>query len=262
VTVAAAAKLTKTADTEALISRLALRKGMYDVGTLASIMCQLSYMEDSLAYEADYEGTESKIPAPLRAAILALKQIFLDLAAEAATQLVGDEPAEAAKAAAAQLNKEVASMVTELKKAIALAGASTDPEMKKMEAHLTEIGKHVDKIAKAHEDMKPHIDALQGSDEPKPDDKKDAKKEEAEKAAAVAGLTKTNDTRFASLETSMAKTNEVLALIAGRLVATPVAAVQVAKVADVPGAAAPAVITDPNEAIKAMHAAGPTRRIA
>jgi hypothetical protein len=267
VTALAKAKNIDAAAAEALVKKLALRKGMWDVGTLASIMAQIAYMEESLTYEADREGDESKIPAQLRVALVGLKQIFLDLAAEEVTELVG-EPAEAAKAAAAQLQKEVASMVTRLNKAIELAGASTDPEMKKMETHLKEIGKHVDKIAKAHSDMSDSITALQGEGDAKPEAKKD-EKEEAEKAAATGTLNKANDMRFAAIETSMAenkaamaKSNEVLALIAGRLVPTPVAAVAVAKVADAPGAAEPAAITDPTEAIKAAHAAGMTRRIA
>jgi hypothetical protein len=267
VTALAKAKNIDAAAAEALVKKLALRKGMWDVGTLASIMAQIAYMEESLTYEADCEGDESKIPAQLRVALVGLKQIFLDLAAEEVTELVG-EPAEAAKAAAAQLQKEVASMVTRLNKAIELAGASTDPEMKKMETHLKEIGKHVDKIAKAHSDMSDSITALQGEGDAKPEAKKD-EKEEAEKAAATGTLNKANDMRFAAIETSMAenkaamaKSNEVLALIAGRLVPTPVAAVAVAKVADAPGAAEPAAITDPTEAIKAAHAAGMTRRIA
>lgn len=143
----------KAAFSRAFAKRARLGKSMWDVGTLAQVMCQLASMEECLAWEAEVEGDQSKIPAQLRDAILNLKQIFLDLAAEEAAELVGEnEAAEAAKAAKNQMTKEVAAMVTELKKAIALAGASTDPEMKKMEAHLTEIGKHVDKIAKAHDD--------------------------------------------------------------------------------------------------------------
>lgn len=262
VTALAKAKDINATAAEALVKKLALRKGMWDVGTLASIMAQIAYMEESLTYEADFEGDASPIPAQLRTALVGLKQIFLDLAEEEVTELVG-EPAEAAKAAVALLQKEVASMVTELKKAIAIIGASTDPEMKKAEAHLTEIGKHVDKIEKAHAEMKPHIDALMGTEPEPKDDKKE--KDEAEKAAVAGALAKANtanDVRFTAIEASMAKSNEVLALIAGRLVPTPVAAVAVAKVADTPGAAAPAAVTDPTEAIKAAHAAGMTRRIA
>jgi hypothetical protein len=256
----------KAAFSRALAKRARLGKGMWDVGTLAQIMCQLAYMEDSLTYEADFEGDASIIPAQLREALVNLKQIFLDLAAEEVSELVGEESAAAAKAAQAQIQKEVGSMLTELKKAIALAGASTDPAMKKMEAHLTEIGKHVDKIAKAHEDMKPHIDALQGGEEEETPEAKKEKKEEAEKAAAASTLSKANDSRFASIEASIAKSNEVLSLIASRLVPTQVAAVAVAKTADVPGApaaaATAATTADPvDQAIKAAHAAGMTRRI-
>jgi len=259
VTDLATAKAGRAASAEALVKQLALRKSMWDVGTLASIMAQIAYMEESLTYEADFEGDASPIPAQLRTALIALKQIFIDLATEEVTELVGETPEAAAKAAATQLNKEVASMVTELKKAIAMAGASTDPEMKKMETHLKAIGAHVDKIAKCHADMADSISALQGTEKPEPtaDEKK-----EAEKAAAAGTLSKANDTRFASIETSIAKTNEVLGLIAQRLVPTTVSTVAVAKTADVAGAAAPAAITDPTEAIKAAHAAGMTRRLA
>jgi hypothetical protein len=259
------AKAASLAAAAALAKKLGLRKSMWDVGTLAQIMTQISYMEESLTYEADYEGDASPIPAQLRSALIALKQIFIDLATEEVTELVGETPeaAAAVKAAASELTKEVASMVTELNKAIALTGASTDPEMKKAETHLKAIGAHVDKIAKAHADMATSITALQGGEEApaKKDDEKDA----AEKAAAAGALSKAaaaSDLRFSAIEASIAKSNEVLSLIAGRLVATPVAAVAVAKAADVPGAAVPAAITDPTEAIKAAHAAGMTRRIA
>lgn len=258
------AKAASLAAAAALAKKLGLRKSMWDVGTLASIMGQISVMEESLTYEAEYEGDASPIPAQLRAALVALKQIFIDLATEEVTELVGDTPEAAAKAAAAEINKEVASMVTELNKAIALAGASTDPEMKKAETHLKAIGAHVDKIAKAHADMATSINALQGGDE-KPEPKKDDEKDAAEKAAAAGALSKAaaaSDLRFSAIEASIAKSNEVLSLIANRLVATPVAAVAVAKAADVPGAVAAAPITDPTEAIKAAHAAGMTRRIA
>jgi hypothetical protein len=265
--VAATTKATRLADDEALVKKLSLRKGMWDVGTLASIMCQIADMEGYLSWEADFEGdveTKSDIPAQLRAALITLKQIFLDLAAKEVTDLVGEAPEAAAKAAATETNKEVASMVTELKKAIALAGASTDPEMKKMETHLKEIGKHVEKIAKAHGDMGDSIAALQGEGGEKPEPKKDADKE-AEKAAAASTLQKASDAtaaRFTAIEASMAKSNEVLSLIANRLVPTAVAATAVAKVADVPGVVVPAAITDPTEAIKAAHRAGMTRQIA
>jgi hypothetical protein len=255
------AKAASLAAAAALAKKLGLRKSMWDVGTLASIMTQISYMEESLTYEADYEGDASPIPAQLRSALIALKQIFIDLATEEVTELVGEVPEAAAKAAASEINKEVASMVTELNKAIALAGASTDPEMKKVETHLKAIGAHVDKIAKAHGEMATSITALQGGEEAPAADKKD-EKDAAEKAAAAGALSKASDTRFAAIEASMAeskaamaKTNEVLSLIAQRIVPTTVSTVVVAKAADVPGVAAPAAITDPTEAIKAAHAA-------
>jgi hypothetical protein len=270
VTALSEAKAESIAAASALAKKLGLRKSMWDVGTLAQIMTQISYMEESLTYEADYEGDASPIPAQLRSALIALKQIFIDLATEEVTELVGETPEAAAKAAAAEINKEVASMVTELNKAIALAGASTDPEMKKAETHLKAIGAHVDKIAKAHADMATSITALQGGDEA-PAKKDDEKDSAAEKAAAAGPLSKASDTRFAAIEASMAeskaalaKTNEVLSLIAQRLVPTAVSTVAVAKAADVAAPAVPAAaaITDPTEAIKAAHAAGMTRRIA
>ena len=251
----------KAAYGRALAKRAQLRKNMWDVGTLAQIMCSLSCMEDSLAWEADVENDDSKIPARLRGALIELKQIFLDLAAEEVSELVGEK---AAKAAQSQIQKEVGSMLTQLNKAIQMAGASSDPEMKKMETHLKEIGKHVDKIAKCHSDMGDSIKALQGEgdEEETPEKKAEREKKEKEDAekAARGTLNKAQDDRMAKMEETLAKQSEVLGLLANHLVPTPVATTAVAKSADT-GNQPSAEVKDPNEAIKAAHANGPTRRI-
>jgi HK97 family phage prohead protease len=71
------------------------RKGLYSVGYLAQILCDLGYLQDSVAWEAEYEGDGSKVPAALMDAMKALGQVLIDMTAEEVGELLaGDDEDE------------------------------------------------------------------------------------------------------------------------------------------------------------------------
>ena len=71
------------------------RKGLYSVGFLASILADLGYLQDSVAWEAEYEGDGSPVPAALMDAMKTLGQILIDMTAEEVAELVAGEDDDA-----------------------------------------------------------------------------------------------------------------------------------------------------------------------
>lgn len=72
-----------------------VRKGLYSVGYLAQILCDLGYLQDSVAWEAEYEGDGSTVPAALMDAMKALGQVLIDMTAEEVSELLaGDDEDE------------------------------------------------------------------------------------------------------------------------------------------------------------------------
>lgn len=113
----------------------ALAKGLYDVQTLAGIICELNYCRCSLEYEAEYEGDGSEIPGKLKGAVQLLSQILVDLTTEETAELTA-----ATKAASDQIRKDTHQMKkffethgAAIEKA---AGDTTNPELQKMATHL------------------------------------------------------------------------------------------------------------------------------
>jgi HK97 family phage prohead protease len=64
------------------------KKGLYSVSFLASILCDLGYLQDSVAWEAEYEGDNSPIPQALLDAMKALGQVLIDMTAEEVAELL------------------------------------------------------------------------------------------------------------------------------------------------------------------------------
>lgn len=71
------------------------RKGLYSVSFLASILADLGYLQDSVAWEAEYEGDGSPVPAALMDAMKTLGQILIDMTAEEVSELVAGEDDDA-----------------------------------------------------------------------------------------------------------------------------------------------------------------------
>lgn len=67
-----------------------VEKGMYDVARLASIIADLSYLQENTEWEAEYEGDNSPIPADLKAQIKALGATLVSMAQEEVSEIVGE----------------------------------------------------------------------------------------------------------------------------------------------------------------------------
>lgn len=68
-----------------------VKKGLYSVSTLGSILDQLNSLQQSLEYEAQYEGDNSPIPASIKEKLKGLVQDFKALATEEADELIADK---------------------------------------------------------------------------------------------------------------------------------------------------------------------------
>lgn len=67
-------------------------KGLYSVGTLAMILADLGWLQDSVAWEAEREGDGSPVPQALMDAMKTLGQVLIDMTAEEVAELVaGDD---------------------------------------------------------------------------------------------------------------------------------------------------------------------------
>lgn len=77
-------------------------KGLWTVGAFATVVQDLQYLQENTAWEAEYEGDDSPIPARIKAAVKDLCGILCDLVAEETAELVGDAPEAEAVAMAAK----------------------------------------------------------------------------------------------------------------------------------------------------------------
>lgn len=77
--------------TETRVAPKIVRKGLYSVSFLAQILCDLGYLQDSVAWEAEYEGDGSAVPAALMDAMKALGQVLIDMTAEEVSELLAGE---------------------------------------------------------------------------------------------------------------------------------------------------------------------------
>lgn len=65
-------------------------KGLTDVSWLAYLLNELGWLHDCVAWEADYEGDGSEVPADLAAAMQALGQVLIDMTSEEVAELLAD----------------------------------------------------------------------------------------------------------------------------------------------------------------------------
>jgi HK97 family phage prohead protease len=66
------------------------KKGLYSVANLAGLLFELGWLQDIVAWEADYEGDGSEIPARLVEALKVLGQILVDMTAEEVAEMMAD----------------------------------------------------------------------------------------------------------------------------------------------------------------------------
>lgn len=284
---------------EGLLNKLKLSKSLYDVMDIASILMTLNWCRACLESEAEWEGDGSPIPGQLAEVVRTLSAILVDLAAEESSELMPPSIATI-KAAESALKKG-----TTMKKffelhsgtidalAKAQSGMSAEDLIKavggveallKMSTHLKEIGKHVDKIRKAHSTMAESLDELDPKEDEGDEDTEDKEGDDDAEKARKAELRKTKLAKAAPALAVVPMSDEVkkfmdtttenvsnltkaVANLVGKLENTPapsrvaVNPQPVDKAADI-GGPAPAVIdpSDPQAALKMMkmvHSAGP-----
>lgn len=68
-----------------------LKKGMYAVSTLASLLSSVNYLAEDTAWEAEYEGDDSTVPAQLKAWLKAGGEILKLMVTEEVAELVGED---------------------------------------------------------------------------------------------------------------------------------------------------------------------------
>ncbi|MDE2101874.1 MAG: hypothetical protein KGL39_31805 [Patescibacteria group bacterium] len=142
-----------------------VRKGLYSVSQLASLLESLAWLQQSAQVEADIEGDGSGIPADLAEEVEHLSEILEEMASEEVSELIaGLKPGKEAKKMAD--NTE-------------LAKRRADHLKKAREAH-ERIGKHLDAAAKAHADMHDHLKAME-ADRDERDDEDDERDEKRRK---------------------------------------------------------------------------------
>lgn len=72
------------------------RKGLYEVGWLASLLSELGWLEECVEWEAAYEEDGSPIPDMLADAMRQIGQILIAMTVEEVTELVAEEGADEA----------------------------------------------------------------------------------------------------------------------------------------------------------------------
>lgn len=124
-------------------------KSLWDVGRCADICQSLSYLHDTLQFEAEYENDGSMIPGRLKAEVESLVAILIDLAVEEGRELTAALAHKFAKFAKRkeedmtpqELEKRLKEVKDEMKK-------DFDADLKKMSeahhAHLSAMKTHLD----------------------------------------------------------------------------------------------------------------------
>ena len=176
-------KTATAVEEEPIVAKEVATKSMYSIQDLASVISSLRYVQDDLAYEAEYEGDASPIPDKLKAWISEGCEILVDLAREETAELVtamktngGNilakrfAPAEMVEKAGKGVKKDPIAKCT---KALASIGECLGKTCK-----CQDLGKCADKMCAAHADA---TDAI-GQIEPDADDKDS----DANKALGVA----------------------------------------------------------------------------
>jgi len=147
-----------------------IAKGMYSVQDFASVIATLGWLCQSSQDEADWEGDDSPVPAQLRAWFAQGVQIFKDMAAEEADELLAGLKQQAGDVDVI----EMAARGSDLAK----GGSKFSKDSK-------------DKLAKAHQAIKDASDHLASTGYDKDDGDDDGKdKGDTDKAAGAGDLSK------------------------------------------------------------------------
>lgn len=94
-------------------------KGLYEVGELASLLNWLSWLEESVEWEAEMEADGSPLPDMLGAIMIAMGEALIMMTVEEVKELLGEEASEATKG---KFSAKVKDLSVGLVKKDALAG--------------------------------------------------------------------------------------------------------------------------------------------
>jgi len=126
-----------------------LAKGMWEVGQLAELLAELSWLRNSAIYEREFEGDESTLPEDLQADLESLIETFSRMAEEETKEL-------AATGAESQGGMFMSQSVADLKKAAKsihehLQGLKKAHEDAKEahDKHHAKVSEHIEKVTKA-----------------------------------------------------------------------------------------------------------------
>jgi hypothetical protein len=177
-------------------AKVPTKKGLWAVSWLAGILADLGWLEETVEFEADYEGDDSDVPARLTDAMNTLGQILIDMTIEEVTELLADETSESDDgliddvtllAAPTEGQRAVAAFAKALK---AAALKSSDATMQR--AGRTLSAANETKLRDAHGQMTSACDVIKGmldsldGDEPDTTEKSDdAAAERARRAKAL-----------------------------------------------------------------------------
>jgi HK97 family phage prohead protease len=177
-------------------AKVPTKKGLYSVSWLASILADLGWLEESVEFEAEYEGDGSDVPARLADAMNTLGHILVDMTIEEVSELLADETSESEDgliddvtllAAPTEGQRAVAALAKALKVA-----ATKSPDATVQRAGRTLSAANETKLRDAHGQMTSACDVIKGmldsldGDEPETTEKSDdAAAERARRAKAL-----------------------------------------------------------------------------
>lgn len=126
-----------------------VKKSLWDVSRLASIILDLNWLQESVQWEANSEGDGSSLPAELKNSCKTLCGILVRMTQEETAELIG-EPANVDEVALAE-------KVNDLKKAGARNNSTDASRIQKMHDTSVELGANcepAEKLAKSDSEMK------------------------------------------------------------------------------------------------------------
>lgn len=150
-----------------------VRKSMYSVSCMAEVLTTLSYLHNDLIWEREFEGDESPVPDDIRGLIEELKNVFLALAEEEASELADSLLPKADSADAIAKKGEGKMELEEMKKAMndfiktfkADVEGMLEKAAKSLSGHFTKSAAHHEKMAAHHSELaKAHADMAECSD--------------------------------------------------------------------------------------------------
>ncbi len=198
-------------------AKIAMKKGMYEVGWLGSLIDDLTYLCLQQEFERDQEGDDSKVPEGLREAWTILLEEFKAMALEEAEEYAarGGKGAKGMKITdQAGLSKAAKTIHEHLQK-----------HMEMHKAHHEMIEKHLAKehpLVKGHQAMMDHCEkCMKAAKDGMDGEESEGEKESADKAAAAAATA--GDPIAKAVTAALAPLTAEIEALKAKLAVTPAA---------------------------------------